>query len=168
MVLLSRNNSCRTFTSAKKILTMYNRTPRWHHRLCLSGWTRPFVSGVLNDMWVSEFIQSRDGWKYGRGVMVCWHDTGETNVMLGRATLSTTNPKWTWLGLKRGLRGEQPECNSLSHGTATFPYQTKFTQTHIFVVLCRLHTTIEKRRLYFPSRLFRLFGDKVFFSWIRH
>ena len=31
----------------------------------------------------------------------------ETKVLLRSATLFTTNPKLTWLGMKRGLRGEQ-------------------------------------------------------------
>jgi hypothetical protein len=34
------------------------------------------------------------------------------------ATLSTTNPTWTDPGSNPGLRGERPESNRLSHGTA--------------------------------------------------
>jgi len=58
-----------------------------------------------------------------------WNDNdGETRVIWGRggplpanATLSTTNPMWTGLGLNLGLDGErpviitaQPQCSTLS------------------------------------------------------
>jgi hypothetical protein len=34
------------------------------------------------------------------------------------ATLSTTNSTWIGMELNPGLRGERPETNRLSHGTA--------------------------------------------------
>jgi hypothetical protein len=37
------------------------------------------------------------------------------------ATLSITNPTWIDRGAKPGLRGEKPETNDLSHGTAYLP-----------------------------------------------
>jgi hypothetical protein len=48
--------------------------------------------------------------------------TGENRNTRGKtcpsATLSTTNPTWTDPGSNTGLRGERPETNILSHGTA--------------------------------------------------
>jgi hypothetical protein len=48
--------------------------------------------------------------------------TGENRSTWGKAcpsaTLSTTNPTWTDLGLNPGLRGERLATNRLSHGTA--------------------------------------------------
>jgi hypothetical protein len=48
--------------------------------------------------------------------------TGETRSTRGKtcpsATLSTTNPIWTDLGLNPGLRGDRPATNGLSHGAA--------------------------------------------------
>jgi hypothetical protein len=53
----------------------------------------------------------------------CWNvNDGETRLILGRggerlpanATLSTTNPMWTGLGLNLGLDGE----SGMSHGAA--------------------------------------------------
>jgi hypothetical protein len=36
------------------------------------------------------------------------------------ATLSTTNPTWTDLGVNTGLRGQRPTVNHLNHGTALY------------------------------------------------
>jgi hypothetical protein len=48
--------------------------------------------------------------------------TGENRRTLRKtcpiATLSTTNPTWTDLGAKTGLRGERQATDRLSHGTA--------------------------------------------------
>ena len=38
------------------------------------------------------------------------------------ATLSTTNPTWTGLGVNPGLRGERPTTNRLGHRLFSFPY----------------------------------------------
>jgi hypothetical protein len=51
-----------------------------------------------------------------------WYWQGKTEK-LGRktcpsATLSTTNPTWTYSGANPVLRGERPATNHLSHGTA--------------------------------------------------
>jgi hypothetical protein len=48
--------------------------------------------------------------------------TGENRSTRGKtcpsATLSITNPTWTYPGSNPGLRGERPVTNRLSHGTA--------------------------------------------------
>jgi hypothetical protein len=53
-----------------------------------------------------------------------WNDifAGEIEVLgenLPSTTLSTTNPTWIDPGAIPGHRGERPETNRLSHGTAT-------------------------------------------------
>jgi hypothetical protein len=58
------------------------------------------------------------------GAPVTWNWQGTTEVhgekSCPSATLSTTNPMWTYPGSNPGLRGERPATNRLSHGTAKF------------------------------------------------
>jgi hypothetical protein len=74
-------------------------------------WTanRPIVHPA-HDIWVN--MEQR------------WNDTDERKPKDSEksclsATLSTTNPIWTDLSMKPGLRGEKPATNRLSYGTAT-------------------------------------------------
>jgi hypothetical protein len=53
------------------------------------------------------------------------------------ATLSSTNPTWTYSGSSPGLRGERPATNRLSHGTVTC-YKRRcnyYLSKHVVVVL---------------------------------
>jgi hypothetical protein len=52
------------------------------------------------------------------------------------ATLSATNPAWTVLVVKPGLRGERSMTNRLSHGTVYYRCCTVSTEMNMYLVLC--------------------------------
>jgi hypothetical protein len=66
---------------------------------------------------VEELVE----WKLGEVL-------GETNPS---ATLSTTNPIWSYLGSKPGRRGGKPATNSLSYGTASIKLSWLVSVVHL-------------------------------------
>jgi hypothetical protein len=91
-------------------------------RICLRHTCKSFFSALFNDAlncW-GYLASAIDGWI---NLEHWWNDTdrGKPSTrwqICPSATLSTTKPTWTGLGLNLGLRGERRAINRLSHGTA--------------------------------------------------
>jgi hypothetical protein len=80
-----------------------------------------------------------------------WNGTDRGNSKSGRktcpsATLSTANPKWTYLGKNKDLHGEKPAASSLSCGKTSYLYlvqRIKMGESQPPLNHSRLHAVLE-------------------------